>query len=140
MKYWKIYSQFKKLEMKKLTILILAIVILCNCTKNDDTNDVNIRLSNISALNFENIIVNPGSSERVNYGDLDAGMFSGYKNFQKAYSYGFVELIAEGEKYSIIPIDYVGETPLSNGSYTYQLDLVDREGGYTQLTITLIKE
>ncbi|WP_143144347.1 hypothetical protein [Flaviramulus basaltis] len=111
-----------------------------NCTKNNEISDVNIRLSNISDLNFENIIVNPGSSERVNYGNIDSGMFSDYKNFEKAYGYGFVELTANGEKYSIVPIDYVGESPLRDGDYTYQLDLVKRDGGYSELTINLIQE
>ncbi len=79
--------------------MILTVGMLLSCTKNDDINDVNIRLSNISDLNFENIIVNPGSSEDVNYGNLDSGMTSDYKNFGKAYRYGFVELTANGEKY-----------------------------------------
>lgn len=126
--------------MKKLLILTLILGTILSCSKNDDINDVNIRLSNISNLNFENIIVNPGGSEKINYGDLKSRMLSDYKNFVKAYSYGFVELTANGKKYSITPIDYVGETPLSNGNYTYELNLEDRQTGNAELTISLIKE
>ena len=62
--------------MKKLLIVTLILGTILCCTKNNDINDVNIRLSNISNLNFENIIVNPGGSERINYGDLNSGMLS----------------------------------------------------------------
>ena len=125
--------------MKKLIILIFTVGIVSNCT-NDGMSNVNIRVSNSSELNFENIVVDPGASENVDFGNLDSGMFSDYKNFEKAYRYGFVELTANGETYSIIPIDYVGESPLRNGNYTYALELVEREGDNTVLMMNLIQE
>lgn len=126
--------------MKKLIILIFTIVIISSCSNDDGISDVNIRLSNTSALNFESIVVNPGGSDSVSYGNLDSGLFSDYKNFEKAYRYGFIELTANGKTYALVPIDYVGESPLRNGNYTYELNLIEREGDYIELTLNLIED
>ncbi|WP_424000760.1 hypothetical protein [Maribacter sp. IgM3_T14_3] len=125
--------------MKKILILIFAICLFLNCSKDDSNNDVNIRLSNVSDSDFENIIVNTTTGD-TNYGDIKSNQVSEYKNFNKAYRYAYVELNIGEETYTIQPIDYVGETPLTNGNYTYQLDLVSYEEGFLDLTITLIEE
>ncbi|SNR42495.1 hypothetical protein SAMN04488009_1594 [Maribacter sedimenticola] len=121
--------------MKQILILIFAICLFSNCSKDDSNNDVNIRLSNVTDMDFENIIVNT-----TNYGNLKSNQVSEYKNFNKAYRYAYVELNIGEETYIIQPIDYVGETPLTNGNYTYQLDLVSYNEGFLDLTITLIEE
>ena len=125
--------------MKKILVLIFAICLFSNCSKDDSNNDVNIRLSNVSDSDFENIIVNTTTGD-TNYGNLKSNQVSEYKNFNKAYRYAYVELNIGGETYTIQPIDYVGETLLTNGNYTYQLDLVSYEEGFLDLTITLIEE
>ena len=126
--------------MKKIIVFILTVGLVSNCSKNDEKADVNIRVSNVSNFNFENIIVNPGASNNVEYGNLDVGMSSDYRNFEKAYSYGFIQLTANGEEYSLIPIDYVGESTLSDGNYTYQLDLVDTEAGFLELRLYFVQD
>ena len=125
--------------MKKILILIFAICLCSNCSKDNSNNDVNIRLSNVSDSDFGNIIVNTTTGD-TNYGNLKSNQVSEYKNFNKAYRYAYVELNIGEETYTIQPIDYVGETPLTNGNYTYQLDLVSYEEGFLDLTITLIEE
>lgn len=52
----------------------------------------------------------------------------------------FVQLEIDGETYALQPIDYVGETPLENGSYTYQIDANDFQERYEKLSLTLIEE
>ncbi len=125
--------------MKKILILIFAISLFSNCSEDDTNNDVNIRLSNVSDSDFENIIVNTTTGD-INYGNLKSREVSEYKNFNKAYRYAYVELNIGEKTYTIQPIDYVGETPLNDGNYTYQLDLVSYEEGFLDLTITLIEE
>ncbi|WP_370477711.1 hypothetical protein [Tamlana flava] len=46
----------------------------------------------------------------------------------------------DGEVYTIQPIDFVGETPLEKGKYTYQIDANDSTEQYGKLSLTLIEE
>lgn len=127
--------------MKKLLILVLSITFLVSCSNDDDPvpSEVNIRLSNISEYDFENIVVNT-STGYVNYENINSGEMSQYKSFEMAYSYAFVELKIEGETYTLQPIDYVGETPLENGHYTYQLNANDSNEQYSKLSLSLIED
>ena len=121
--------------MKKLMFLVLVIGMFSSCSDEVGNDNVNIRLSNISSTAFENIIVNT-STGNVDYGDLNPGAFSEYKNFEIAYRYAFIQLNCNGETYTLQPIDYVGEEPLKNGNYTYKLDFDDQDG----LTFMLSKD
>ena len=119
-------------------ILFITIVTLLGCSKDNENNEVKIRLSNLSQYDFHNIIVNT-TTGYVNFEDLNSGQKSEYKKFDKAYSYSFVELEIDGETYTLQPIDYVGETLLKNGNYTYQLDANDTYDQYTKLSLTLVE-
>ena len=44
--------------MKKTMILFITIVTLLGCSKDNENNEVKIRLSNVSQYDFHNIIVN----------------------------------------------------------------------------------
>jgi len=127
--------------MKKILILIISITTLLGCSKDNKDNlyEVKIRLSNVSQYDFQNIVVNTTTGD-VNFEDLKSGQKSDYKVFDKAYSYAFVELEINGQTYTLQPIDYVGETPLENGNYTYQINANETEEQYTKLYLTLIEE
>ena len=126
--------------MKKILILIVAITAFISCSKDDEnSSDLKIRLSNVSQFDFENIKVNT-STGNVNYANLKAGEKSDYKGFETAYRYAFIELEIDGKTYTLQPIDYVGETPLTDGNYTYQINASDSQNQYQKLSLTLIKE
>ena len=127
--------------MKK--ILVLAVILFsfagCQIFEDEDLLGVNIRLSNVSAYDFKNIVVDT-SEGPVSYEDLDAGQTSDYQVFQLAYRYAFVELTIDGETYTLQPIDYVGETPLENRLYTYEINANDSQEQYSRLSLTLIED
>jgi len=130
----------KKNIMKKLLLLVIFVTVLFGCSKNDDpnTSEVNIRLSNISEFDFQNIVVNT-STGNVNFENSKAGQMTEYKVFEKAYRYAFIELEIDNETYTIQPIDYVGETPLENGNYTYQITASTSKEQYGRLNLTLVE-
>ena len=97
-----------------------------------------IRVENNSTMTYNNVRVNPAGNE-INFGDLAPGERSAYKQFEMAYRYAYVKLIIEGKEYILQPIDYVGETPLSDGQYTYIIGVADLENQYG-LTIDLGQE
>ncbi len=127
--------------MKKILILIISISTLISCSSDDDNNtsELNIRLSNVSQYDFQNIVVNT-TTGNTNFENISSQQMTNYKTFETAYRYAFVELEIEGETYTLQPIDYVGETPLENGNYTYQIDANDSQEQYEKLTLTLIVE
>lgn len=111
------------------------------CSKNDDNviSGVKIRLSNVSQYDFQNIVINTTTGD-VNFENPKSGQKSEYKLFDKAYRYSFVELEIAGKTYTLQPIDYVGETPLKNGNYTYQINSNETEEQYSKLSLTLIED
>jgi hypothetical protein len=108
--------------MKKILTVLLLTIIFCNCSSSNESTDLQIRISNVSEFNFENIIVN-ASGEKVNFGNLNSNSKSEFKAFDLAYRYAYVELEIDGESLTLQPIDYVGETPLENGKYSYELNI-----------------
>ncbi|MGO4771638.1 hypothetical protein ACEN2I_08235 [Flavobacterium sp. W22_SRS_FK3] len=124
--------------MKKILILVIMVLALFGCS-NDDSSELRIRLSNASKFNFQNITVNT-STGNVNFENLSSGQNTTYKIFAKAYSYAFVELEIDGKTYTLQPIDYVGETLLKKGNYTYEITANDSQERYGKLSLKLIKD
>lgn len=127
--------------MKKLLILTILMTTFFGCSEDDDLNtfEINIRLSNVSEFKFQNVIVNT-STGNIDFGNINSRQITEYKTFELAYRYALVELEIDGEIYTLQPIDYFGETPLENGSYTYEIDANDSQEQYEKLTLTLIEE
>jgi len=127
---------YKTIFMKKILILIISISTLVSCSSDDDNNpsELNIRLSNISQFDFQNIVVNT-TTGNTNFENISSQQMTNYKTFQTAYRYAFVELQIDGQTYTFQPIDYVGETPLENGNYTYQINVDE-----SNLSLTLIED
>lgn len=129
--------------MKKLAY-ILTFMLFCvvSCTNSDDNpeGDILLRIKNTSNFTYNNIVVNTGGGEHT-YGTLQPGETSSYKPYMHAYSYAFVELEIDGQTYTIQPIDYVGESQLPNGKYTYEIGADDSENNqYSKLSINLVKD
>ncbi|MFC5624000.1 hypothetical protein [Algoriphagus winogradskyi] len=126
--------------MRNLFPLFLAISFFTSCTDDSDFENpegVLIRVENSSRLDFKEILISSGA-EPVEFGDVKAGKKSDFKEFESAYRYGFVSLMADGEELRIQPFDYVGETPLSKGYYTYKLGVDESDPENLRLTLELL--
>lgn len=111
--------------MKKFLVFLLMIVCIASCDDRDDNvNAVNIRIRNISNLNFDRVQV--GEEDKI-HEDIGPDSFSDYLQYELAYRYAYIEIQSGTETYVLQPIDFVGEEPLPIGLYTYELD-VDEEG------------
>lgn len=121
-------------------MLIISITVFISCSNDDEkSSELKIRLSNVSQFDFQNIKVNT-STGNVSFENLKSGKKSDYKVFETAYRYAFIEVQIEGKTYTLQPIDYVGETPLTAGNYTYQINANDSQNQYQKLSLALIKE
>jgi hypothetical protein len=82
---------------------------------------IRIRLQNLSdSLTFTNVlVVFPGDSARI--ASIGPKAYSEYFAVDSAYRYAFVEAKAGKKTYFCQPMDFVGETLLEPGRYTYAL-------------------
>ena len=110
----------------KLTLLILTIFSLFSCSDNDDsiieTNEVNIRLANNSEFKFKDATYNG-----INYRDIEPGEKTEYQLLENQFPYGSVNITINGEEYGWQPIDFVGESLLENGDYTFEYNFDSEE-------------
>ncbi|GAB3221517.1 hypothetical protein GCM10027454_14260 [Algoriphagus aestuariicola] len=126
--------------MKIGGILMLFFLVFSACGIHDGRPDgVFIRIHNNSDVNFEKVTVQSGNEEQF-FGDVLSRTASEYREFDYAFRYGAVWLQAEGRDFSLIPTDYVGETPLRNGFYTYRIGLSSANLSDAELTFELIDE
>jgi hypothetical protein len=84
--------------------------------------DVEIRILNSSSFPFDRVDVGFPEHE-VSYGAIRANSASEYREVSKAYRYAYIEVEIGGEELVIQPIDYVGESLLGSGRYTYVLNV-----------------
>ena len=129
--------------MKKMFfVFVIGVLFSCSNDTNEDspvpqTSSVQIRIQNASPYKFENIIVNT-YDKATNFENLNSNQKSTFKTFDVAYGYAFVQLQISGKTYTYQPIDYVGETPLVNGNYTYKITVTSNS--YQDLSLELIKD
>lgn len=114
--------------MKKYLFLFVALSVIFSCTDRDDElTTANIRIKNISDFTFEEVQVGDQETLHINIAPED---YSDYLPYEVAYRYAFIAIKAGEETYLLEPIDFVGETELPPGLYTYELN-VSEEGTVT---------
>ncbi|HEY5820878.1 MAG TPA: META domain-containing protein [Propionibacteriaceae bacterium] len=82
---------------------------------------VQIRLQNESTLPMDDVAVTFADGKRVTYGSIAPGQRTSYEVAGEAYRYAYVGATIDGKERVLQPIDYVGETLLTPGRYTYVL-------------------
>jgi len=117
--------------------LIGLVVGGCAAAKESAAGGVEIRVANRSDRDFDQVDVT-FNSQKVSYGPVAKGATSEYRTAQEeAYRYALVVVTAGGETFRFQPIDFVGETPLAPGRYTYALNIDPND---RQLTIDLVED
>lgn len=106
----------------RLILFLLLLFTGCSLVGADDAT--RLRIENVSGVDFASVFISFPDAE-AEYGALATGQRSRYKRVDGAYRYGYIEVKAAGDTYVLQPIDFVGETPLDAGRYTYQLDVVE---------------
>ena len=79
-----------------------------------------IRIHNVSTYEYQELEVGDEL-----YGTLGPDAYTEYREYPIAYRYNYVRLTITGDEFVLQPIDYVGETPLGPGNFTYEIDVAD---------------
>ena len=107
--------------MKLSPLLLGAFLLLFSCSdRDDDLHAPNIRIRNISSITFDTVQV--GVQETL-HENIAPDAFSEYLPYETAYRIAFISIEAGEETYILQPTDFVGETELPAGLYTYELDV-----------------
>ncbi|TVZ51690.1 hypothetical protein [Dokdonia sp. Hel_I_53] len=123
--------------MQKIYLCLILASTLLSCSADDEkVSEVSILVANESLYDFKNVIVNSASGTK-DFENIDSQDSSPYQVFESAYRYAFIELQIDGKTYTMQPIDYVGETPLEDGFYTYIINANDSQDQYGKLSLTL---
>jgi len=111
----------KKYALALFTFLFVSV----GCTDRDDNvSAVNIRIKNDNSFTYDRVQV--GADDKI-HEILTAGSYSDYLEYETAYSYAFIQIDTAATSFVSQPVDFVGETPLGPGFYTYELK-VDTAG------------
>ena len=117
-----------------LIYLFFLIPLLLSC----DDDNVRLRLENDSTIDFNAVFV-AASGPEVAFGPLVSGEVSDYEVFDVLYRYAYVRIVVNDIEYVLQPIDYVGESPLTSGDYTYRLNIADPDDPWS-VTLEFIRE
>lgn len=119
---------------KATSVLLFLVLISFGCTDRDDSITMaNIRVRNVSTINFDTVQV--GAEDKIHQ-NVSPDAFSDYLEYETAYSYDYIKITSGEEGVFILqPIDFVGETPLTPGFYTYELNVL--ETGEVQLSFVV---
>jgi hypothetical protein len=99
-----------------------AVVVLAYFAKQPAPSSSDVRILNVTQYPFHQVVINGEL-----YGTVNPGEYSGYRSLRAAYRYASVRLIAGNHEMRFTPDDYVGETPLGSGKFTYVLNIVDAD-------------
>ncbi len=108
--------------MKRYFILVLAFMIIGCTDRDDDVDAVNIRIKNASNITFDEVQV--ADAEEI-HENIPSGDYSEYFQYETAYQYAFIQIKSGEDTFTLQPIDFVGETPLPIGFYTYELNITE---------------
>ncbi len=86
------------------------------------SGDVQVRVANESSFAFGDVEVT-FPEDHVDYGAVASHRASEYRRVEKAFGYALIVVQVGGEELRIQPIDYVGESLLPPGRYTYALNV-----------------
>jgi hypothetical protein len=109
------WSSFTALSSMLMALAVLVAIFLVDFRPPHFETSM-IRIANDSGVPLQNVRVND-----IPFGDLPVNGVSRYYALTPAYRYAALRLEVAGKKFEMIPDDYVGETPLGQGSFTYRI-------------------
>ena len=99
-----------------------ALIIAVACGNPFGADGTRIRLRNASTFELTNVTFAPGTP-RLEYDRIAPGADTDYRSVEGAYRYGYLDVLVDGERRQLQPIDYVGESEIGDGEFTYVITI-----------------
>lgn len=115
-----------------LFFVVAITLVTCNPIETIDSEPAQIRVKNISNFDFDEIVI-----WEENLGPLESLKNSYYFIKEPAYDKASISVKIDTFQFSMTVVDYVGETSLRRGKYTFEVDLseLSNQGYLTQLFV-----
>lgn len=118
--------------LKHICLLVGLLMATASCSDSLMSEDfvpgeVQLRVQNISKFKLDEVVLQPGTPSVQTYLGLEPGQTSSYQPFEFTYAYGYVRTIIGTDTLTLQPIDYVGETRIYDGAYTFIIDVIGEE-------------
>ena len=121
----------------KMLAAAIAATAIAGCSNPFSTDDgTQIRLRNSSSFLLTAVTFQPGQPE-LKFARIEPGEATDYVPVNNAYPYGYLEVTVDGARRVIQPIDYVGESYIGEGRFTYVITI---EPGTLNPNTTLVKD
>lgn len=121
----------KKISLIAALLMVVLALGLGSCKKD---KMVLIRIENGTGHDMTAITVG-GPEDIHEYEDLKEGDKSDYKVYQKAYRYAYLSFKIGESDFVVQPIDYVGESLLEPGKYTYLVTISDLDTPWANIDL-----
>jgi hypothetical protein len=118
--------------MSKIIASLALTAVLVGCDTLDIGGTTEVRVENGSPLTFDAVSYWAGGNE-VSHGALASGDSTPYVEANGAYGYTTTQVVVGADTVRLQVIDYVGETPLVSGRYSYVLRIEGQPGSRTLL-------
>lgn len=123
---------------------VILLLVITGCRLNSaEIDQVLIRIENSSSYDMNMTKAN-FPEEEITYGRILSGRKSSFNEVEKAYRYAYIETTVNDIKLVLQPVDYVGESLLEPGLYTYRLsideEIFNSDNPENALSLQLIPE
>ena len=98
----------------------LGIVAACGNPVGDE--GTRVRLRNPSEFELTSVTIAPGTP-RLEFARKAPGAVTEYQSVEDPYRYGYLDLLVGGERRGLQPVDYVGESVIGEGDFTYVITI-----------------
>ena len=105
-----------------LAVLLTLLAGLSACSTPFFGGETLVRFRNVSPVELIDFTYQSGG-EAIFFSVIRAGVVTEYMEIDQSYRYGFVELHVDGQRFVLQPIDYVGETLLGGGEFTFRVNV-----------------
>jgi hypothetical protein len=110
----------------RIALVLLSVSLAAPATACSDPfstdEGTHVRLRNSSTFDLTSVTFRPGQAE-LKFAHIEPGATTSYIPVANAYRYGYLELIVDGAPRVIQPIDYVGESFIGEGRFTYVITI-----------------
>jgi hypothetical protein len=121
----------------KVVAAALGVAVTAACSNPFSADDgTHIRLRNSSAFVLTAVTFQPGEPQ-LKFARIEPGEATDYVPVSNAYSYGYLDVTVDGARRVIQPIDYVGESYIGDGRFTYVITI---EPGTLNPNTSLVKD
>ena len=114
------------LKMKKAILASILIVAMAGCKETEFSPEgpTDVRIKNNSTLAMTEVTVNTSGGIKA-MGSVNAGQYSEYFRFDKAFPKAEISAVINGQTYSTGTVDYNGMTYIGQAKITYVVYIKD---------------